>query len=99
MAATRIAHTRSRELFILAVVAIALGTAVGSAELFGVSLALGAFLAGVVLGESNLSHQVGADVLAFPRDVCRCYSSWQLGCWSTSSISSRTRGTCWRSWC
>jgi len=62
---TRIAHARSRELFILAVVAIALGTAVGSAELFGVSLALGAFLAGVVLGESNLSHQVGADVLPF----------------------------------
>ena len=47
---TRIIHTRSRELFILAVVAIALGTAVGSAELFGVSLALGAFLAGVLLG-------------------------------------------------
>lgn len=62
---TRIAHTRSRELFILTVVTIALGTAVGSAELFGVSLALGAFLAGVVLGESKVSHQVGAEVLPF----------------------------------
>lgn len=62
---TRIARTRSRELFILTVVAIALGTAVGSAELFGVSLALGAFLAGVVLGESTISHQVGAEVLPF----------------------------------
>ena len=60
-----IANTRSRELFILAVLAIALGTAMGAAELFGVSLALGAFLAGVVVSESPLSHQVGADVLPF----------------------------------
>jgi monovalent cation:H+ antiporter-2, CPA2 family len=64
----RTAHTRSRELFILAVVALALGTALGAAELFGVSLALGAFLAGVVIGESEVSHQVGAEVLPF-RDV------------------------------
>ncbi|MBX3065181.1 MAG: cation:proton antiporter [Anaerolineae bacterium] len=61
----QIAHTRSRELFILAVVALALGTAFGAAELFGVSLALGAFLAGVVIGESDVSHQVGAEVLPF----------------------------------
>ncbi len=60
---TRIAYTRSRELFILAVVALALGTAYGAAELFGVSLALGAFLAGVVIGESDISAQVGADIL------------------------------------
>jgi CPA2 family monovalent cation:H+ antiporter-2 len=65
---TRIAFTRSRELFILAVVAIAVGTALGSAYLFGVSLALGAFLAGVVLGESSISHQIGAEVMPF-RDV------------------------------
>ena len=62
---TRIASTRSRELFILAVVAIALGTALGAAQLFGVSLALGAFLAGVVIGESDVSHQVGEEVLPF----------------------------------
>src|SRR5690606_38470570 len=62
---TRIASTRSRELFILAVMALALGTAFGAAEIFGVSLALGAFLAGVVIGESDVSHQVGADVLPF----------------------------------
>lgn len=61
----RIASTRSRELFILLVLALALGTALGSAELFGVSLALGAFLAGVVVSESPLSHQVAADVLPF----------------------------------
>ena len=61
----RIAHTRSRELFILAVLAIALGIALGAAEIFGVSLALGAFVAGVVVSESPLSHQVGADILPF----------------------------------
>lgn len=60
-----IIHSRSRELFILAAVAAALGTAFASALLFGVSLALGAFLAGVVLGESEASHQIGNDVLPF----------------------------------
>lgn len=60
-----IAHTKSRELFILAVLALALGTALGAAELFGVSLALGAFMAGVLVGRSPLSHQVGADLLPF----------------------------------
>ncbi|HSR20031.1 MAG TPA: cation:proton antiporter, partial [Anaerolineales bacterium] len=61
----RIAHTRSRELFILAILAITLGTALGAAEFFGVSLALGAFIAGIVISESPLSHQVAADVLPF----------------------------------
>jgi CPA2 family monovalent cation:H+ antiporter-2 len=59
------AHLRSRELFIVAVVVITLGTAIGAAEFFGVSLALGAFLAGMVLSESVLSHQVGAEILPF----------------------------------
>jgi monovalent cation:H+ antiporter-2, CPA2 family len=61
----RIAHTRSRELFILAVLVIALVTALGAAELFTVSLALGAFAAGAIVSESPLSYQVGADVLPF----------------------------------
>jgi CPA2 family monovalent cation:H+ antiporter-2 len=61
----RIAHTRSRELFILAVLAIALGIAIGAAEIFGISLALGAFVSGVVVSESPLSHQVGADIVPF----------------------------------
>lgn len=61
----RIAHTRSRELFILAILTIALGIALSAAELFGVSLALGAFVAGVVVNESPLSHQVGADIFPF----------------------------------
>ncbi|MCW5875374.1 MAG: cation:proton antiporter [Anaerolineales bacterium] len=60
-----IAHTRSRELFILAVLFISLGTALGAAELFGVSLALGAFAAGAIVSESPQSYQVGADVLPF----------------------------------
>ena len=59
----RVAHTGSRELFTLGVLAIALGIAVGSASLFGVSFALGAFFAGVVISESDLSHRAAADAL------------------------------------
>ena len=61
----RTARTRSRELFLLLAVTIALGIALSAAAFFGVSLALGAFLAGVVVRESPMSHQVGADVLPF----------------------------------
>ena len=59
----QVARTDSRELFTLSVLATALGIAYGSAELFGVSFALGAFFAGVVLSESDLSHQAAADSL------------------------------------
>lgn len=52
----RVESTRSRELFTLAVIALALGVAFGSAQLFGVSFALGAFFAGVVVNESDSSH-------------------------------------------
>jgi len=58
-----VARTGSRELFTLSVLAVALGIAYGSAELFGVSFALGAFFAGVVLSESDFSHQAAADSL------------------------------------
>ncbi|MEN6571074.1 MAG: cation:proton antiporter [Anaerolineaceae bacterium] len=61
----RVAHTHSRELFILVVLAITLGTAVGASELFGVSLALGAFVAGAIISQSHLSSQVGADIFSF----------------------------------
>lgn len=61
----RMAITESRELFILTVIVVALGTAYAAAEFFGVSLALGAFLAGVTISESTTSYQVGADVLPF----------------------------------
>jgi len=57
------AHTGSRELFRLAVYAIALGVAFGAAKLFGVSFALGAFFAGMVMGESNLSQQATEEAM------------------------------------
>ncbi|MES2906665.1 MAG: YbaL family putative K(+) efflux transporter [Pseudomonadota bacterium] len=57
------AHTGSRELFRLAVLVIALGCAFGAAELFGVSLALGAFFAGMILSESQLSQRAAQESL------------------------------------
>jgi CPA2 family monovalent cation:H+ antiporter-2 len=59
----RTAHAGSRELFRLAVLAIALGVAAGSAFLFGVSLALGAFFAGMILSESELSQNAAEETL------------------------------------
>ena len=59
----QVSRTGSRELFTLAVLAIALGIAFGSAKLFGVSFALGAFFAGVILSESELSHRAAEDSL------------------------------------
>ena len=59
----RVAATRSRELFTLTVLAIALGIAVGSAMVFGVSMALGAFLAGMVVGRSDYSLRAATDAL------------------------------------
>jgi CPA2 family monovalent cation:H+ antiporter-2 len=58
-----VAHTGSRELFRLSVLAIALGVAFGSAEMFGVSFALGAFFAGMILAESPLSQQAAQETL------------------------------------
>jgi len=58
-----VARTGSRELFTLSVLSLALGIAYGSSEFFGVSFALGAFFAGVVLSESDFSHQAAADSL------------------------------------
>ncbi len=57
------AHTGSRELFRLSVLVIALGAAFGAAELFGVSFALGAFFAGMILSESKLSQQAATETL------------------------------------
>jgi CPA2 family monovalent cation:H+ antiporter-2 len=58
-----VAHTGSRELFRLSVLAIALGVAFGAALLFDVSLALGAFFAGMVLSESELSQRAATETL------------------------------------
>lgn len=59
----RVAGMGSRELFTLCVLAIALGVAYASATLFGVSFALGAFFAGMVLSESEFSHQAADETL------------------------------------
>src|SRR5690606_8860547 len=59
----RVANTTSRELFTLSVLAMAMGIAYISAHTFGASLALGAFFAGLVLNESELSHKAGEDIL------------------------------------
>lgn len=58
-----VARTGSRELFTLSVLAIALGIAYGSSKVFGVSFALGAFFAGLVLAESRFSHKAAAESL------------------------------------
>lgn len=55
-------RTGAKELFTLAVVALAMGIAFGSAQLFGVSFALGAFFAGVVINESDVSHRAATDL-------------------------------------
>ena len=59
----RAAATRSRELFTLTVLVVALGIAVGSVQLFGVSMALGAFLAGMVVGRSEFSLRAATEAL------------------------------------
>jgi CPA2 family monovalent cation:H+ antiporter-2 len=59
----RVEETRARELFTLAIVAIALGVAFLSAKLFGVSFALGAFFAGVVLHKSDFHHRATTELL------------------------------------
>jgi len=58
-----VAATHSRELFTLAVLVIALGIGVGSSLTFGVSMALGAFLAGMIVGESEFSFRAASDAL------------------------------------
>jgi CPA2 family monovalent cation:H+ antiporter-2 len=58
----RVAATGSRELFTLAVIAVAIGIGFGAAELFGLSFALGAFFAGVVVGESDHSHRAAEEL-------------------------------------
>lgn len=60
---TYVARTGTRDLFTLAVLAVALGIALGSAYVFGASMALGAFLAGMVVGQSDFSARAAADAL------------------------------------
>lgn len=58
-----VALTRSRELFTLTVLVLALGIAVGSSKIFGVSMALGAFLAGLTVGRSEFAARAGNDAI------------------------------------
>ncbi|MTJ92258.1 MAG: sodium:proton exchanger [Desulfovibrio sp.] len=58
-----VARTGTRDLFTLAVLALALGIAVAAAEFFGASMALGAFLAGMVVGQSEFSARAAAEAL------------------------------------
>lgn len=58
-----VAQTRSRELFTLSVLVVALGIAVGAAKVFGVSMALGAFLAGMIVGKSEFSSRAASEAL------------------------------------
>jgi monovalent cation:H+ antiporter-2, CPA2 family len=58
----KVAATRSGELFTLAVIAVAIGIGFGAAELFGLSFALGAFFAGVVVGESDHSRRAAEEM-------------------------------------
>jgi monovalent cation:H+ antiporter-2, CPA2 family len=60
---TRIARTRSHELFTLAILSLVFMIAIGSSYIFGVSLALGAFIAGTVVGKTDVSHQAAANTL------------------------------------
>jgi monovalent cation:H+ antiporter-2, CPA2 family len=59
----RAARLRSRELFTLTVLALAMAIATGAAYFFGASMALGAFLAGMVVGQSPVSQEAAADAL------------------------------------
>ena len=68
----QVAATRSRELFTLAVLVIALGIAVGSARVFGVSMALGAFLAGAVVGRSEFGLLLARRQCALDAQRKRC---------------------------
>jgi len=60
---TQVAKLRSAELFTLTVLVLSVTIAVGSATIFGASVALGAFLAGIVVAQSPVSHQAAADAL------------------------------------
>jgi len=59
----RVVETQSRELFTLAILTVALGIGLGAAELFGASMALGAFLAGIVVGRSDFASRAASEAL------------------------------------
>ncbi len=86
---TEILKTKSRELFLIAIILLGTLTALGTAEA-GASLALGAFLAGLVISESDYGHQALAELRRFGMCSFRCSSSRSECSWSSTS-SARTR--------
>ena len=91
-----VAATRSRELFTLTVLVLALGIAVGSTLVFGVSMALGAFIAGMSVGRSDYSLRAATDALPM-RDAFAVLFFVSIGMLLESARRcSRRRGWCWR---
>ena len=97
-----VADTRSRELFTLTVLVLALGIAVGSALIFSVSMALGAFLAGMVVGRSDYSLRAASDALPM-RDAFAVLFFVSVGMLLDPARAARLAGVClparWRSCC
>ena len=89
-----VAHTGSRELFRLAVLSIALGVAYAAAELFGISLALGAFFAGMMLSESQLSQQAATESLPL-RDAFAVLFFVSVGMLFDPAVLLARRWLCW----
>ena len=90
-----VAATHSRELFTLTVLVVAIGIAVGSTEFFGVSMALGAFLAGMAVGRSEFSLRAATDALAM-RDAFAVLFFVSVGMLFDRRFCSARRGSCWR---
>ncbi len=87
----------SPELFLLTVFATALLAAFLSSAVFGLSLALGAFVAGLIVSESELSHQAAGEITPF-RDLFAVLFFVSVGCCSTPRRCSRTGPRWWRCW-
>ncbi len=68
-----VSKSGTRELFTLAVFAVAVGIAYGASELFGVSFALGAFFAGMMIRESDMTHEVASRALPFQDAFAVCF--------------------------
>jgi CPA2 family monovalent cation:H+ antiporter-2 len=93
----KVARLRSRELFTLTVLVMAIAVAAGSAYVFGASMALGAFLAGMVVGQSPVSQQAAADALPL-RDAFAVLFFVSVGMLFDRALSSITPGCLPRDW-
>ena len=91
-----IVRLRSPEVFIISIVLLSLGTSWLTSQ-FGLSLALGAFIAGMVLSESEYSHQIVADILPF-RDVFNTLFFVSIGMLLSLSALAETFSLCSAGW-